>query len=120
MEAAGEADVALIELTLRDLGMVDVLAAEAARSKGQGPEAGRSLMLENWTRNAEMQIQLHPSSRPFFDAMGRFLQGKGETLTVRLKPRGRVRLLSLAEAFRLAPDGALLAAFNIEADSGAK
>jgi hypothetical protein len=117
MEVAVATDIGPIELTLRDLGIVDILAAEVARSRGQGPEAGRSLLLENWTRNAERQTQLHPSARPFFDAVGRFLQGKGETLTVRLMPRGRVRVMALAEALRLTPDGALLAAFDIEASS---
>jgi hypothetical protein len=117
MEVAAATDIGPIELTLRDLGIVDIMAAEVARSRGQGPEAGRSLLMENWTRNAEQQAQLRPSARPFFDAVGRFLQGKGETLTLRLTPRGRVRVMALAEALRLAPDGALLAAFDVEASS---
>jgi hypothetical protein len=104
-------------VTLRDLGLVDLLAAETARARGQTPEAGRGLLLENWTRNAEMKVQLDPSLRPLVEAVGQFLQGKGETLTVRLTPRGRVRLMALAEALRLAPDRALLSAFTIEAAS---
>ena len=117
MEAFVATDVGPIEVTLRDLGLVDLLAAETARAQGQAPEAGRGLLLENWTRNAEMKVQLDPSLRPLVEAVGQFLQGKGETLTVRLTPRGRVRLMALAEALRLAPDRALLSAFTIEAAS---
>jgi hypothetical protein len=50
--------------------------------------------------------------------MRQFVQGKGETLTVRLTPKGRVRALELAEALRLDPAGAVLAGFSVEATSG--
>jgi hypothetical protein len=114
MEVVAAADVGPIEVTVRDLGIVDLLAAEVARSQGLGPEAGRGLLAENWTRTAEPKAQLDPSLRPLLDAIGRFLQGKGETLTLRLTPKGRVRLVALVEAFRLAPDQTLVSAFNIE------
>jgi hypothetical protein len=118
MEGALAVEIGPIEVTLRDLGMVDILAAEAARSRGQAPEAGRSLLLEQWTLGAQRQTQLHPGAQSLYDAVGRFLQGKGETLTVRLTPRGRVRALALMEALRLSPaESALLAAFTVEASS---
>jgi hypothetical protein len=118
MEGALGAEMGSIEVTLRDLGMVDILAAEVTRLSGQGPEAGRSLLLEQWTRGAQQQAQIHPGAQSFYDAVGRFLQGKGETLTVRLTPRGRVRVLALMEALRLTPpEGALFAAFTVEASS---
>jgi hypothetical protein len=118
MEGALAAELGPIEVTIRDLGMVDILAAEAARMRGQGPEAGRSLLLEQLTLDAQRQTQLYPAAQSLYDAAGRFLQGKGETLTVRLTPRGRVRVLALIEALRLSPpENALLTAFTIEAAS---
>jgi hypothetical protein len=117
MQAAIMADIGPIEVTLRDLGLVDLLAAEAARLKGQAPEAGRTLLLEGLTSDALQQLQRNPGAKGFYDAVSQFLQGKGETLTVRLTPRGRVGTLALLEAFRLAPDNALLAAFTVEASS---
>ena len=118
MEGALGAEMGAIEVTLRDLGMVDILAAEVTRLSGQGPEAGRSLLLEQWTRSAQQQTQVHPGAQSFYDAVGRFVQGKGETLTVRLTPRGRVRVLALMEALRLTPpDATLFAAFTVEASS---
>jgi hypothetical protein len=117
MEAALAVEIGPIEVTLRDLGMVDILAAQVARSRGQAPETGRSLLLEQWTLGAQRQTP-HPGAQSLYDAVGRFLQGKGETLTVRLTPRGRVRVLALLEALRLSPaESALLAAFTVEASS---
>jgi hypothetical protein len=69
------------------------------------------------TSDAAQQLQRYPGAKGFYDALSQFLQGRGETLTVRLTPRGRVGTLALMEALRLAPDGALLAAFTVEAGS---
>jgi hypothetical protein len=107
-----------IEVTLRDLGLVNLAAAEVARTAGRGPEAGRTLLLEEWARNAQVQTQAYPEARPFLEAMRQFLQGQGETLTVKLTPKGRVRVLELIEAVRLDPVRALLAGFNLEAGRG--
>jgi hypothetical protein len=118
MEGALAVEIGPVEVTLRDLGMVDILAAEAARARGLGPEAGRGLLQEQWTLGAQRQTQLYPGAQALYDAVGRFLQGKGETLTVRLTPRGRVPVLKLIEALRLSPaDNTLLAAFTVEASS---
>jgi hypothetical protein len=117
LQAAIMADIGPIEVTLRDLGLVDLMAAEAARLKGQAPETGRGLLLEGLTSAALQQSQLYPGAKGFYDALGQFLQGKGETLSVRLTPRGRVGTLALMEALRLAPDNAVLAAFTVEASS---
>jgi hypothetical protein len=81
MEGALAVELGPIEVTIGDLGMVDILAAEAARIRGQGPEAGRSLLLEQFTLEAQRQTQLYPGAQSLYDAVGRFLQGKGETLT---------------------------------------
>lgn len=107
-----------VEMTLRDLGLVDLAAGELARRAGQGPEAGRALLQEAWTAQAQSQTNLHPEAAPFFQAVAAFLQGKGETLTVRLTPKGRVGALELIEAAQQDPLGALLARFTVETTGG--
>ncbi|HEX5959447.1 MAG TPA: hypothetical protein VFY92_12435 [Hyphomicrobiaceae bacterium] len=114
--SAASIEVGPIEVTLRDLGLIDLVAAEIARPTGQGPDVGRSLLLQAWEKQASTQPD--PGAQPFFQAMRQFVQGKGETLTVRLTPKGHVRALELAEALRLDPAGAVLAGFTVEATSG--
>ncbi|HEX6000236.1 MAG TPA: hypothetical protein VFZ16_12725 [Hyphomicrobiaceae bacterium] len=116
MGSAASIEIGPIEVTLRDLGLLDLVAAEIARPTGQGPDVGRSLLLQAWEKQASTQPD--PGAQPFLQAMRQFVQGKGETLTVRLTPKGRVRALELAEALRLDPAGAVLAGFAVEATSG--
>jgi hypothetical protein len=107
-----------IEVTLRDLGLVDLAAAEAARLRGAGPEMGRTFLLENMTRNKQALAQTGPEVDALFEALARFVQGKGETLTIRLTPKGRVGLLEVLDATRLDPFAAMLASFSVEATTG--
>jgi len=65
------------------------------------------------------QRRLHTELQPVFDALARFVQGKGETLTIALKPKGgSVGLLQLIEAARRDPLTALLSNFTVEARTG--
>jgi hypothetical protein len=67
-------------------------------------------------QNAEGMLQASPELRPLYEALGRFVEGSGETLTISLVPRGRVPLMQLVEAGR-APGGpaGLLGSFAVEA-----
>jgi hypothetical protein len=116
LEAGALVEAGAIEVTLRDLGLVDLLGADLARRAGQPPEAGRAMLLQLWAQSAQMR-EADPATASWFEATGRFLQGKGQTLTVRLTPKGRVRALDLVEALRLDPFGAVLAGFTLEASS---
>ncbi len=112
------AEVGPIELSWRDLGFVDLLAAETARQKGAAPETGRTLLLENLAVNKQALATSSPEAEKFFQALERFVQGKGETLTIRVTPKGRVGLLELLDASKIAPETVLFAKFNIEATTG--
>jgi hypothetical protein len=118
MASAVMVDAGPIELSLRDLGLVDLLAAETARTRGAGPEMGRTLILENIARNRQALAHLGPDVETLFRAVERFVQGKGETLTVRLTPRGRVGLLQFLDASKVDPVAAMLTSFNVEATGG--
>jgi hypothetical protein len=107
-----------IELTLRDLGALDLAAAELARAKGEGLEAGRALLADSFARKAAEFAQAPPEAQAFFDAVGQFVRTKGETLTITLTPKGRVGVLQVIEGARRDPLAALLADFAVEARTG--
>jgi hypothetical protein len=107
-----------IELTLRDLGALDLAAAEVARAKGEGPEAGRPLLAESFAQKAAEFAQATPEAQAFFDAVSQFVRTKGETLTITLTPKGRVGVLQVIESVRHDPMAALLANFGVEARTG--
>jgi len=115
MQAAAWVDVGPIELSVRDLGGIDLLAAQVAKERGQPADAGRAILLENMAKNA----QPHPDMRLLLNALGQFIQSKGETLTIKLVPKGRVDMMRLIEAGNrgdAAPT--VLAGFTIEATVG--
>jgi hypothetical protein len=107
-----------VEVSLRDLGVVDLFAGEVARTAGSPPEQGRAILAEALARKAEALTQTNPEVAPLILAVGRFVQSKGETLTVRLTPKGATPVLLLVEASRSDPVGALLAGFSVEASFG--
>lgn len=106
-----------VELTIRDLGLVELAAAQLGQSKGRDAAAGRALLVESLAQRAAA-TQTSPELQPVLDALTRFVQGKGETLTVALTPKGSVGLLQLIEGARHDAVGALLANFTVEARTG--
>jgi hypothetical protein len=119
LAAAPLVEAGPVELTLRDLGLVEVAAAQLGQTKGGDAEVGRALLVETLAQRASEATQTAPELQPVFDALARFVQGKGETLTVALKPKGgSVGLLQLIEAARRDPLTALLSNFTVEARTG--
>jgi hypothetical protein len=106
-----------IELSVRDLGLVDLLAAEMAREKGAAPETGRALLLESMAMKRQGLASTSPDLEKLFQAMDRFVQGKGETLTIKVTPKSRVGVMELMTASQVSPD-ALWNSFNIEVATG--
>jgi hypothetical protein len=111
-------EAGLIEVTVRDLGAVDQAAAELGRATGGGPEAGRLLLAATLAQNAAPMTQRRPELQPFFDALGQFVQGKGETMTVTLTPKGHVGILPLIDGARRDPLATLLDGFTLDARTG--
>ena len=107
-----------IELNVRDLGVVDQAATELGRTTGAGPEAGRVLLVATLAQSAMSLTQKRPELQPFFDALGQFVQRKGETVTVSLTPKGRVGLFDLIDGARRDPLSALLDGFTLNAKTG--
>jgi hypothetical protein len=107
-----------IEVTLRDLGGVDQMAGELGRASGGGPEAGRILLAATLAQQAAVFTQRRPEVQPFFDALGGFVQRKGETMTITLTPKGSVGVLPLIDGARRDPLATLLDGFTLDAKTG--
>jgi hypothetical protein len=110
-------EVGGMQLRVTDLGLVDLLATETARQKGAPPETGRALILESIAASKLALADGGPDVEKLFQGLERFVQGKGETLTVKITPKGRVGALDLMEAAKVSP-GAAFAKFDIEVTSG--
>ena len=68
--------------------------------------------------NKQRLANLGPDAERLFQAIEQFVRGKGETLTVRLTPKGRVGLLQFLDASKVDPAAAMLTNFNVEAATG--
>jgi hypothetical protein len=118
MAAAALVEVGPLELTVRDLGVVDVAAAQLAQAKGGDAGAGRALLVESVAQRAAAATP-SPELQPVLDAITRFLQGKGETLSIALTPKaGSAGLQQVIEAASRDAIGALLGNFLVEARTG--
>jgi hypothetical protein len=106
-----------VELILRDLGGVELAAAQAGLAKGGDAEAGRALLAASVAQWSAKTTHV-PELQALFDALSRFVQGKGETLTIVLTPKGGVGLLRFVEAARRDALAALIAHFTVEARTG--
>ena len=99
MATAFQMEAGPVELTLRDHGFVDLMTAEMARTlgAGAGPQTGRAFLIESMARERQRLVQANPQAEPLFRAVEQFVKGSGETLTVRLTPRGRVGMMQFIE-----------------------
>jgi hypothetical protein len=119
MAAAFLVEPGPVELSLRDQGFVDLVAAQAERGRGRPGQPGRAILLAEMNRDRPKLMQLYPGLEPLFRALEQFLQGKGETLTVKVTPKGRVGLMQLVEeATTTDPGTAFFKNFSVEARTG--
>jgi hypothetical protein len=120
MAAAFQVEAGSMELTLRDQGFIDLIAAEMSRTLGggAGPQTGRAFLLESMARERQTLVQANPQAEPLFRAVEQFVKGSGETLTIRLTPKGRVVLLKFIEEASATNSAALFKNFTVEAKTG--
>jgi hypothetical protein len=114
--AATQVETGTVELTLRDLGVVDLLVAQYARSHNLSRDAARQAIIDG-IKAAGEQANANPDAPAAVEAIVRFVETPRQTLTLKLTPRARVPTMQLIDLLRTEPPTAL-AQFRIEVSTG--
>ncbi|MEO6840715.1 MAG: hypothetical protein ABI192_08115 [Bradyrhizobium sp.] len=114
---AAQIEAGTLELTLRDIGGGDIAIAQYARAQNVSREAARSSIADNIRASSEKAAAANPDVAAAVETLARFVETPGQTLTIKLTPRGKVPALQLIQAMQTDPFAAL-AQFKIEASTG--
>jgi hypothetical protein len=106
-----------LEFTLRDLGGVDILVNQYARSQNLSHDAARSAILEAIKSSGAQAAAASPDAAAAVDVIGQFVQTPHQTLVIKLAPIGKLPALALFQLLKSDPTAAL-AQFKIEASTG--
>ncbi|MES1150053.1 MAG: hypothetical protein ABUL53_12815, partial [Bradyrhizobium guangdongense] len=117
MREATQIEAGAIELSLRDAGGVDLAVAQFARGQSVSRDAARGAIAEMIRTNGEAIAGTNPEAAAAVEAIARFVETSGQTLVIKLTPRGKVPAMQLMDAVNSDPSAAL-AQFRIEASTG--
>jgi len=105
--AARLISVGTIAFSIHDLGGIDLSIRQAARTANVSSDAMRRRLIENMTRNVTAQSSANPDIQRLVDAIVRFIERSGYTLSIELTPKGDVSAVLALEAFKRDPFSAL-------------
>lgn len=114
--AAAQIEAGTIELTVRDLGSVDLGVAQYARAENVSREEARKAIVESIKASSE-DVATNPDAVNAVQALARFVETPGQTLVIKFTPLGNVPALQLFQMLKTDPLVAL-AQFRIEASTG--
>ncbi len=114
---AAEIEAGTIELTLHDLGGVDLAVAQYAHAQNVSRDEARRAIIDSIRANSETSLGANPDATVAVEALTRFIETPGQTLIVKLTPLGKVPALQLMQLLQSDPSIAL-AQFVIEASTG--
>jgi hypothetical protein len=114
---AAQIDAGAIEFTLHDLGGVDILVSQYARSQNLSSDAARSAILDDIKTHGAQAEAANPDAAAAVEAIERFVGTPQQTLVVKLTPIGKLPALQLLQLLKTDPMAAL-AQFRIEASTG--
>ncbi len=117
MAAAAQLEAGTLELTLHDTGGIDLAVEQYAQSQNVSREAARSAISDGFRASGEKAAAANPDAALAVEALARFVEIPGQTLTIKLTPLGKVPALQLMQLLRTDPFSAL-AQFKIEASTG--
>jgi hypothetical protein len=115
---AAQVEAGGIELTLRDLGGVDLAVAHYARTRTQNisREAARKAIVDDIRSSAATSGTNNPDAVAAAEALARFIETPRTTLTLKLTPLGKVPAMQLFQMLKTDPLDAL-SKFRIEAST---
>ncbi|MGJ4928313.1 hypothetical protein ACQR1I_15710 [Bradyrhizobium sp. HKCCYLS2038] len=114
--AAARIEASGLQLTLRDLGAVDVLVANYARGHAITRDAARKALVDVIKAIGAQVAAGNADAANAVDALSRFIERPRQTFTLKLSPRAKVPAMQLAQLFATDPPSAL-AQFKIEAQT---
>jgi hypothetical protein len=114
--AAPQIEAGTVELTLHDLGGVDLAVKQFARAQNLSPDDARQALIETIKTNSADTVTANPAAAVIVDALVSLVEKSGATLTLKLTPRGRIPAILLIQQFKADP-ARLLAQFQIEAST---
>jgi hypothetical protein len=113
---AAQVEAGGLELTLRDLGGVDLAVAHYARTQNIGREAAQKAIVDDIRSSAATSATNNPDAVAAAEALARFIETPRTTLTLKLTPLGKVPALQLFQMLKTDPLDAL-SKFRIEAST---
>ncbi len=113
---AAQIEAGALELSLRDLGAIDILVAQYARTQGVGRDAARDAIIDSIKAFGE-KAAANPDTATAVNALVSFVTTPRQTLTIKLTPLAKVPAMQFLDLLRTDP-GIALAQFRIEASTG--
>lgn len=117
MGAVMQIESGTIELTLHDLGAIDLVVNQHARSENVSRDDARAAILDRIKAQGDAIGAANPDTAALIAAISRFIETPGQTLVVKLTPRAKAPALQLIQLLKTDPQSAL-AQFRIEASTG--
>jgi hypothetical protein len=114
---AAQIEAGAVELTLHDLGGVDLAIAQYAGAQNVSRDEARRAMIDSIRSSAETNLGPDSGAAAAVDALTRFIETPGQTLVIKLTPVGKVQALQMIQLMKTNPSIAL-AQFVIEASTG--
>jgi hypothetical protein len=117
MAQAAQIEAGGLELTLHDLGGVDILIARYARIRTISRDAARQAIIDTIKASGDKFGSDNPDVAGAVEAISRFIAKPHQTLTLKFTPRAKVPAMQLVQLLGSDPSTAL-AEFKIEASTG--
>jgi hypothetical protein len=114
---AAQIEAGAVELTLQDLGGVDLAVAQYAGAHNVSRDEARRAIIDSIRSSAETNLGPDSGAAAAVDALTRFIETPGQTLVIKLTPVGKVQALQMMQLLKTNPSIAL-AQFLIEASTG--